>query len=120
MAMEEGIADMLHDFLFDDLPYEEASVLDKEAKNRHKRETEIKEQCNKMLYEGAKVSKVQVLLSLLNLQTIYGWLDVSVLALFQLLQKNPSRGKSYTRVTSSSKKDAYNAGVRLQEYTCLS
>ena len=34
-----------------------------------------------------KVSKVQVLLSLLNLQTIYGWLDVSVLALFRLLHK---------------------------------
>ena len=85
--MEEGIADMLHDFFCDDLPHEEAGVLDKEAKKRHERGAERKEQCNQMLYEGAKVSKVQVLLSLLNLQIVYGWLDVSVSALFQLLYK---------------------------------
>ena len=85
MVLEEGILGMLHDFFYDDLPHEEANVLDKEEKKRHKHEFEIKEKCNKMLYEGAKVSKVQVLLSLLNLQTIYGWPNVKVLTLFQLL-----------------------------------
>ena len=79
MAMEEGIFDMLHDLFCDDLPHEEAGVLNEEAKNRLKREFEIKEQCNKMLYEGEKVSKVQILLSLLSLQSVYGW---SMLGLF--------------------------------------
>ena len=87
ITMEEGIADMLHEFLCDDLRHEEAGVLDEESKNKHDREAEIKEQCNQMLYEGTKVSKVRVLLSLLNLQTVYGWSNVSVLALFQLLHK---------------------------------
>ena len=87
MALEEGILDMLHDFFCDELPHEERGVVDKEAKNKQERESEIKEQCNKMLYEGEKVSKVLVLLSLLNLQTIYGWSDISVLTLFQLLHK---------------------------------
>ena len=67
MAMEEGIADMLHDFFCDDLPHEEVGVLDKEAKNKHECKAEIKKLSNQMLYKGAKVSKVQVLLSLLNL-----------------------------------------------------
>ena len=52
--------------------------LKEEAKKRQERESEIKEQCNKLLFEGAKVSKLRVLLGLLNLQTIYGWSDVSV------------------------------------------
>ena len=76
MAMEESIADMLHDFFCDDLPHEEACVLDEKAKSRHECEAEIKEQCYQMLYEGAKVSKVEVLLSLLNIQTIYGWSEM--------------------------------------------
>ena len=58
MAMEERIVDMLHEFFCDDLPYEEAGVLDKEAKNRHKREAEIKHQCNKIFYERTKIPKV--------------------------------------------------------------
>ena len=62
-------------------------MLDEEAKNRHDHEAAIKEQCNQMLYEGENISKVQVLLSLLNLQIVYGWSNVSVSAFFQLLHK---------------------------------
>ena len=92
MVMEKGIADMLHDFFCDDLPHAPTGNLDEEAKNRHEREAEIKEQCNQMLYEGAKVSKVQVLLSLLNIQIVYGWSNVGVLALFKLLHKILAKG----------------------------
>ena len=58
-----------------------------EAKKRQECEFQIKEQCIKLLYKGEKVSKLCALLGLINLQTIYGWSDVSVTALFQLLHK---------------------------------
>ena len=57
MAIEEGIADMLHDFFCDDLPHALVGNLDKEAKNRHECEAEIKEQCNQMLFKGKKYQK---------------------------------------------------------------
>ena len=47
----------------------------------------IKDACKEPLYEGAKVSKLRALLSILNLQATFGWFDASVSALFQLMQK---------------------------------
>ena len=97
--------------LCDDLPHEEAGMLDEEAKNRHEREAEIKEQCNQMLYQGTKVSKVQVLLILLNLQTVYGWSDVSVSALFQLLQKILQEGNCMPESCQVAKKILTTLGL---------
>ncbi|MCO5588647.1 hypothetical protein L7F22_042604 [Adiantum nelumboides] len=73
---EEGIEDMLNDFFCDILSVEDI-ITDEEAKKRQEHEDEIKEQCSKLLYEGARVSRLRVLLGLLNLQTIYGWSDVN-------------------------------------------
>ena len=39
---------------------------------REECEKEIREQCNEMLYDGAKVSKLRTVLGLLNLQSVYG------------------------------------------------
>ena len=47
----------------------------------------IKNACKEPLYEGAKVSKLRALLSILNLQETFGWFDGSFTALFQLMQK---------------------------------
>ena len=111
MAMEEGIVDMLHDFFCDDLPHAPAGYLDKEAKNRHEREAKIKEQCNQMLYKGAKVSKVQVLLSLLNIQIVYGWSNVSVLTLFQLFHKILPEGNCMSESCQVAKKTLTTLGL---------
>ena len=35
------------------------------------------------LYEGAKISVLRASLAMLNLQSIFGWSDTSVLALFK-------------------------------------
>ena len=47
----------------------------------------IRNACKEPLYQGAKVSKLRALLSILNLQATFGWSDASVSALFQLMQK---------------------------------
>ena len=62
---------MHYNFFCDDLPHKQDIDADKKTKERREREREIKEECKKKLYEGEKASKVWVLLSLLNLQTIY-------------------------------------------------
>lgn len=102
-GFETGIEDMLNDFFCDVLPREDVGV-NEEAKKRQERESEIKEQCNKLLFEGAKVSKLCVLLGLLNLQTIYGWSDVSVTALFQLLRKILPEGNCMPESCTEAKK----------------
>ena len=91
---EEGIEDMLNDVFYDVLPNEDL-IVDEEAQKRKELESEIKEQCNKLLYEGAKVSNLQVLLGLLTLQTVYGFGDGFV----SIATQNSSRGELYARNT---------------------
>ena len=69
---ETGIENILKFFFCDVLSREDVGVK-KEAKKRREHESKIKDQCNKLLYKEAKVSKIHVLLGLLNLQAIYGW-----------------------------------------------
>ena len=109
-GFETGIEDMLNDFFCDVLPGEDVGV-NEEAKKRQERESEIKEQCNKLLFEGAKVSKLRVLLGLLNLQTIYGWSDVSVTALFQLLRKILPEGNCMPESRTEAKKTLATLGL---------
>ncbi|MCO5571205.1 hypothetical protein L7F22_024940 [Adiantum nelumboides] len=108
-GFEEGIEDMLNNFFCDILSVEDV-IADKEAKKRQEREDEIKEQCSKLLYEGARVSRLRVLLGLLNLQTIYGWSDVSVTALFQLLQKILPEGNCMPESRNAAKKTLATLG----------
>ncbi|MCO5549938.1 hypothetical protein L7F22_003415 [Adiantum nelumboides] len=65
----------------------------------------------KLLYEGARVSRLRVLLGLLNLQTIYGWSDVSVTALFQLLQKILPEGNCMPESRNAAKKTLATLGL---------
>ena len=85
--------------------------MNEEAKKRQERESRIKEQCNKLLYKGEKVSKLRVLLGLLNLQTIYGWSDVSVIALFQLLHKILPEGNCMLESRTEAKKTLATLGL---------
>ena len=85
-------------------------------KRQQTRESEIKEQCNKLLFEGAKVSKLRVLLGLLNLQTIYGWSDVSLTALFQLLCKILPKGNCMSESCNEAKKTLATLGL---DYECI-
>ena len=88
---EEGLQDMLQDFFGDILSskeqMQEGDDEDAHASRRQECEKEIRERCNEMLYDGAKVSKLRTMLGLLNLQSIYGWSDASDTALFQLLKQ---------------------------------
>ncbi|MCO5601580.1 hypothetical protein L7F22_055703 [Adiantum nelumboides] len=59
-GFEEGIEDMLNDFFCDILSVEDVFANEK-AKKRQECEDEIKEQCSKLLYEGARVSRLRVL-----------------------------------------------------------
>ncbi len=86
-GLEEGIQDLLEDFFGDVLPEEAVEEAVHVKARRLAREWEIKDTCNEMLYEGAKVSKIRTLLALMNLQSIYGWSDASITALFELLHK---------------------------------
>ena len=47
------------------------------------------------LYNGSKISVLRASLAMLNLQSIYGWSDASVTALFKLLKEQvlPERNK---------------------------
>ncbi|MCO5578738.1 hypothetical protein L7F22_032583 [Adiantum nelumboides] len=101
---------MLNDFFCDILSVEDV-IVDDEAKKRQEREDEIKEQCSKLLYEGARVSRLRVLLGLLNLQTIYGWSYVSVIALFQLLQKILPEGNCMPESRNAAKKTLATLGL---------
>ena len=115
MVMEKGIANMIHDFFCDDLSHAPVtSHLDEEAKNRHEREAEIKEQCNQMLYKGEKVSKVQVLLSLINIQIVYDWSNVSVSALFQLFHKILPEGTCVPKSCQVAKKTLTMLGLEYE------
>ena len=90
----------------------ENQMISKGAKKRKQAcESKIKEQCNKLLYKGAKVSKLRVLLGLLSLQTIYGWSDVSVIALFKLLHKIVLEGNYMLDSCTKAKKTSANLGI---------
>ena len=102
---------MLNDFFCDVLPREDLGV-QKEAKKRQQAcESKIKEQCKKILYEWEKVSKLCVLLGLPNLQTIYGWSDVSVTVLFQLLHKILLEGSYMQESCTKAKKKLVTLGL---------
>ena len=57
------------------------------SRERDPKERFIRDACKAPLYEGAKVSKLRAVLSILNLQATFGWSDASVFPLFQLMQK---------------------------------
>ena len=75
----------------------------------HSREQDLKEQfirdaCKAPLYEGAKVSKLRAVLSILNLQATFGWSDASVSALLQLMQKILQIGNCIPNTHANAKK----------------
>ena len=79
------------------------------SRTRHSREQDPKEQiirdaCKAPLYEGAKVSKLRAVLSLLNLQATFGWSDASVYALLQLMQNILPTGNCMPNNCGNAKK----------------
>ena len=62
------------------------------------------------------MSKLCVLLGLLNLQIIYGWSDVSVTTLFQLLRKILPEGNYMLESRSKAKKTLGTLGL---DYECI-
>ena len=113
-GFETGIEDMLNDFFCDVLHREDVGVQEEAKRRQQAHESEIKDQCNKLLYEGAKVSKLRVLLGLLNLQTIYGWSNVSVTALFQLFHKILSEGNCMPESRNKAKKTLGTLGLHYE------
>lgn len=76
----------------------------------------IKNACKEPLYEGAKVSKLRALLSILNLQATFGWSDASVSALFQLMQKILPDGNCMPDSRADAKKLLSTIGM---DYRCI-
>ena len=64
-----------------------------------------------MLYEGAKVSKLRTLLGILNLQSVYGWSDASVTALFALLKQILPKGNCMPESRSAGKRILTTLGL---------
>ena len=60
------------------------------------------------------MSKLRVLLGLLNLQTIYGWSNFSVVALFQLLHKILLEGNCMSESHNKAKKTLGTLGLNYE------
>ena len=115
-GLEEGIQDLLEDFFGEMLPEEAVEEAGHVKACRIAREREIKDTCNEMLYEGAKVSRIRTLLALMNLQSIYGWSDASVTALFELLHKLLPSGNRMPKSRRDAKKVLSTVGL---DYDCI-
>ena len=63
------------------------------------------------MYKGEEVSKLCVWLGFLNLQTIYGWSNVSVTTLFQLLHKILPKGNCMPESCNEAKKTLITLGL---------
>ena len=83
----EALIELSNDAMDDMIEALVTNSVPTESNVRHSREQDPKEQfirdaCKAPLYEGAKVSKLRAVLSILNLQATFGWSEASVSALF--------------------------------------
>ena len=96
-AMDEMIEALVVNVLSDD-------ANPKEGRAHDAKEKFIRDTCKEQLYVGVGVSKLRAFLSMLNLQTTFGWLDASVFALFQLMQKLLPEGNCLPNSQGEAKK----------------
>ena len=105
--------DMIETLVTNSMP---TNIKTGQARVQDPKEQFIRDACKEPLYEGAKVSKLRALLSILSLQETFGWFDASVTALFQLMQKILRDGNCMPDSRADAKKLLATVGM---DYRCI-